>query len=58
MKEEAPVNAAGGGAIAGMGVGPDGEPPASRKKKDASKESTKALRKMWSFKDYLVKGQK
>jgi len=26
LKEEAPANAVGGGAIAGVGVGPDGEP--------------------------------
>ena len=26
MEEEAPVNAVGGGNIAGMGVGPNGEP--------------------------------
>ena len=26
MKEDAPVNSAGGGNIAGIGVGPDGEP--------------------------------
>tara|TARA_R100000951_G_scaffold108040_1_gene103939 strand:+ start:222 stop:509 length:288 start_codon:yes stop_codon:yes gene_type:complete len=26
LKEEAPANAAGSGAIAGIGVGPDGEP--------------------------------
>ena len=34
IKEDAaPVNAVGGGAIAGVGVGPDGEPGISRKKK-------------------------
>ena len=29
LKEDAPTNAAGGGAIAGIGVGPDGEPGVS-----------------------------
>ena len=29
LKEDAPANAAGGGAIAGIGVGPDGEPGVS-----------------------------
>lgn len=32
-KEEAPVNAVGGGAIAGIGVGPQGEPPMKKKRK-------------------------
>ena len=32
LKEEAPANAAGGGAIAGIGVGPDGEPGVPVKK--------------------------
>lgn len=27
LKEDAPVNAVGGGAIAGVGIGPNGEPP-------------------------------
>lgn len=31
-KEEAPANAVGGGNIAGLGVGPQGEPPAKKKK--------------------------
>jgi hypothetical protein len=33
MQEDAPVNAVGGGAIAGLGVGPDGEPGIKKKKK-------------------------
>ena len=33
MKEDAPVNSAGGGNIAGIGVGPDGEPCIKKKKK-------------------------
>ena len=33
MKEDAPVNAVGGGQIAGVGVGPQGEPGVTKKKK-------------------------
>ena len=33
MKEDAPVNAVGGGQIAGLGVGPQGEPGVTKKKK-------------------------
>lgn len=36
MKEDAPVNAVGGGQVAGLGVGPQGEPGISKKKKLAS----------------------
>jgi len=36
MKEDAPVNAVGGGQIAGVGVGPQGEPGIKKKKKVAS----------------------
>ncbi len=36
MKEDAPVNAVGGGNIAGLGVGPQGEPGVKKKKKIAS----------------------
>ncbi len=36
MKEDAPVNAVGGGQIAGVGVGPNGEPGVNKKKKTAS----------------------
>ena len=36
MKEDAPVNAVGGGQIAGTGVGAQGEPGISKKKKLAS----------------------
>jgi hypothetical protein len=36
MKEDAPVNVVGGGQIAGLGVGPQGEPGIKRKKKIAS----------------------
>lgn len=34
LYEDAPTNAAGTGAIAGIGVGPDGEPGVNRKKKN------------------------
>lgn len=37
LKEDAPTNNAGSGAIAGIGVGPQGEPPA--------KPSTKILKR-------------
>ncbi len=33
--EDAPVNAVGGGNIAGLGVGPQGEPGVNKKKKKA-----------------------
>ena len=33
IKEDAPVNAVGGGQIAGLGVGPQGEPGVTKKKK-------------------------
>lgn len=33
MSEEVPANNVGGGAIAGVGVGPDGEPGVKKKKK-------------------------
>jgi hypothetical protein len=36
QKEDAPVNAVGGGQIAGVGVGPNGEPGINKKKKTAS----------------------
>lgn len=44
MNEEAPVNAVGGGHIAGVGIGPQGEPPAKAK-------MTK--RPLKRFKDYI-----
>ena len=36
QKEDAPVNAVGDGQIAGVGVGPNGEPGVNKKKKTAS----------------------
>lgn len=44
MNEEAPVNAVGGGAIAGVGIGPQGEPPVK------AKMTKKPLKR---FKDYI-----
>lgn len=46
--EDAPVNAAGGGAIAGIGVGPDGEPGMPKKKQ---KEYVKNAQPLKRFKD-------
>lgn len=43
LKEEAPVNSAGAGNIAGMGVGPQGEPGVS--KKNQKKHKTRILRR-------------
>jgi len=48
MMEDAPANAVVGGNIAGLGVGPQGEPPgipASKKKK--KKRNIKSLRSFW-----------
>lgn len=36
VREDAPANSVGGGAIAGAGVGPQGEPGVNRKRKIAS----------------------
>lgn len=33
LKEEVPTNAVAGGAVAGLGVGPQGEPGVNKKKK-------------------------
>jgi len=46
--EDAPVNAAGGGAVAGIGVGPDGEPGMPKKKQ---KEYVKNAQPLKRFKD-------
>jgi hypothetical protein len=46
MNEEAPVNAVGGGNIAGVGIGPQGEPPAK------AKMTRKPLKR---FKDFMSK---
>lgn len=32
IKEDVPGNAVGGGAVAGLGVGPQGEPPMKKKR--------------------------
>lgn len=39
LEEEAAANAAGGGAVAGIGVGPDGEPGVVKKKKKKYKDA-------------------
>jgi hypothetical protein len=52
-KEEAPVNAVGGGNIAGLGVGPQGEPGVYKKKKKDLVISPMEKRK--SFKDFVKK---
>jgi hypothetical protein len=51
MEEDAPMNNVGGGNIAGVGVGPDGEPgidmkKAKKKKKDNEDEQDKITRKI------------
>lgn len=45
IMEEAPVNAVGGGNIAGLGVGPQGEPGVKKKKKKSSTVLTDILRR-------------
>lgn len=47
MEGGAPTNAAGGGAIAGIGVGPKGEPPVSKKskyKRDNERDTAQMVR--------------
>lgn len=51
MDEDAPANAAGSGNIAGIGVGPDGEPginpkTAMKRKKEQEKEQDKITKKI------------
>ena len=48
MNEEAPVNAVGGGHIAGVGIGAQGEPPAK------AKMTRKPLKR---FKDFMPKAK-
>ena len=51
LMEDAPVNAVGGGHIAGLGVGDQGEPPgipASKKKRKKRYIYQKGLRKWWN----------
>lgn len=50
MLEDVPANAVGGGAIAGAGVGPDGEPGFTRKQQKKYKEKNKMLKR---FKDTI-----
>lgn len=48
IEEDAPANAVGGGAIAGVGVGPDGEPGFTSSQMKKHKKNTKLLKR---FKD-------
>ena len=54
IKEEAPTNAVSGGNVAGMGVGPQGEPgiKKTKYKKDNIIITDMIKRKVKSFKDY------
>jgi hypothetical protein len=64
QKEDAPVNSAGGGAVAGIGVGPDGEPGVKVKKKredeieSMMKHMIKADARTKTFKEKIVKLEK
>ncbi len=50
MIEDGIVNSAGGGAIAGIGVGPDGEPGVSRKRqKKIQKDQTSVVKRFSTF---------
>jgi hypothetical protein len=53
LPEEAPVNAVGGGNIAGLGVGPQGEPGVYKKKKKDL--VILPIEKRKSFKDFVKK---
>ena len=47
MMEDAPANAVGGGNIAGLGVGPQGEPPGIPASKKKKKRNIKSPRSFW-----------
>jgi hypothetical protein len=47
MMEDAPVNSVGGGNIAGLGVGPQGEPPGIPASKKKKKRDIKGPRAFW-----------
>jgi len=50
MFEEAPVNSAGSGNIAGIGIGPDGEPGVSKKRqKKIQKDQTSVIKRFSTF---------
>jgi hypothetical protein len=50
MFEEAPINSAGSGNIAGIGVGPDGEPGVSKKRqKKIQKDQTSVIKRFSTF---------
>lgn len=46
IKEDAPTNSAGGGAIAGIGVGPDGEPGVSPKSHEKYKNKNRKKKRI------------
>jgi hypothetical protein len=50
FSEEAPVNSAGGGAIAGIGIGPKGEPGVTKKQANKYKKKNKETK---SFSRYI-----
>lgn len=52
IEEDAPVNSAGSGNVAGIGVGPDGEPGVSKKKQ---KEYIKKAQPLSRFRDMVNK---
>jgi len=47
LMEDSPANAVGGGAIAGLGVGPQGEPPGIPASKKKKKRNIKGPRTFW-----------
>jgi hypothetical protein len=47
MMEDSPVNSVGGGNIAGLGVGPQGEPPGIPASKKKKKRDVKSPRSFW-----------
>ena len=61
VEEDMPTNAAGRGAVAGIGVGPDGEPgfdPKKKKKKTLIDARSKAYREHRMKLERLVKEEK
>tara|TARA_B100001057_G_scaffold416590_1_gene434707 strand:- start:14228 stop:14986 length:759 start_codon:yes stop_codon:yes gene_type:complete len=55
--EEEPANSAGGGGIAGIGIGPDGEPGVSKKKQKKHKKRVKDLMKILVDEDAVAQAQ-
>jgi hypothetical protein len=48
MLEDAPINSAGSGNIAGIGVGPDGEPGVSKKRQKKIRQDQSSVMKRFS----------